>query len=598
MKRKLIMFLTLFFMGIGIVMAQTQVRGTVVDEQGEPAIGATIQVKGTTQGTVTDTNGNFNLSAPAGGTLIVSYVGYTTQEVPVSANVRVALKTDAELLDEVVVTGYGTTTKKAFTGAASSIGNETLKTRLDANPVKSLSGTVPGINISLGSGQPGAPATVYIRGRNSLNSGTQPLYVIDGVPFETGNFTIRGSEGVEISPLSMINSEDIESMTVLKDATATSIYGARAANGVIVITTKRGKTGFQANFTARIGTARMPYFNDAYRPATAQRYREGVVDAIDNAQKYMKNSSYFNVYENDYGHGYPNTKDGYDKWLSEWYLEIPFDEKNATQWLDEITRSGLQQNYTLDISGGGNYESAPRYFVSFDYLKDEGIILGKDLTRYSMRVNLDQAPLKFLKYGINTNLSMTESNAGSGGGYFTDPITQAYMLNPWMPVYNEDGNWNMKTNTGYNPVAIRSEHGDKNFAKQYRAIVSPYVTLVFNDWLSFTSRMGLDAYILDDFGYWSFLNSQGKDMKGMGENGYYTNFYKTMSNIFNINKSWGHHHLNALVGHEGQATNYKGAYLSGSNYPVDYLNDVTLAAKPSSASTSRRTLKLLSFHPM
>ncbi|MDO5036422.1 MAG: TonB-dependent receptor [Porphyromonas sp.] len=597
MNKKILLTVAMLIMSIGAVVGQTiNVKGVVLDERNEPIIGASVRLKDNASvGTSTNLDGEFQLRVEQGQILLISYVGYITGEVPATATMRIQLRPDSEMLEEVVITGYGTTSKKAFTGAATSVGTETLSSKLDANPIKALSGSVPGLNMMLGSGQPGAPATVYVRGRNSLNSGTQPLYVIDGVPFETGSFNNRVDEGVEISPLAMINSEDIESVTVLKDATATSIYGARAANGVIVITTKKGKTGFSANFTTKIGAATMPNFGDKYRPLSAEDYRSAYQIALDNAEKYMPDNTHFKYFDNFYGHGYPNTPEGRLQWFEEWYMGTPYDPAKTTNWFDEVTRTGLQQNYSLDISGGANDPRAPRYYVSFDYLKDEGIVIGKDLTRYSFRANIDQAPFEFLRYGINTNLSMTESNAGAGGGYFTDPLTQSYMLSPLDPVRLENGEFNLKTSTGYNPVALRSEKGDKNYSKQYRAIINPYVTITFTDWLSFTSRMGLDAYIMDDFGFWSFYNNQGRDMKGMGENGYFTNFYMTMSNTFNINKSWGDHHLNALLGHEGQATQYKGAYLAGSNYPVDYLNDVTLAAKPSSASTNRSVLKLLSY---
>ena len=184
MKRKLTMFLTLFFIGIGVIVAQTQVRGTVVDNTGEPLIGVTIQVKGTTQGTITDFDGNFTLSAPAGGTLVVSYVGFETQEVPVSANVNIVLGTDTELLDEVIVVAYGTSTKGTFTGSAGVVDSERLEMRQISNVSNALSGNVAGVQILSNDGQPGSSATVRIRGVGSINAEMDPLYVVDGIPFD------------------------------------------------------------------------------------------------------------------------------------------------------------------------------------------------------------------------------------------------------------------------------------------------------------------------------------------------------------------------------------------------------------------------------
>jgi len=199
MKRKLMLLLACLFVGVGLVTALvTKVTSTVISgEDGLPVVGASILVKGTTVGTVTDMGGKFTLSnVPSSAkTLVVSFIGMQTQEVAVKQNVNIHLKPDTEVLDEVVVTGYGVTKKAAFTGAATTLGNEKIENRNDANPIKALEGTVPGLQMNISSGQPGAPATVYIRGRNSLNSGTQPLYVIDGIPFNADPVGVRASEG-------------------------------------------------------------------------------------------------------------------------------------------------------------------------------------------------------------------------------------------------------------------------------------------------------------------------------------------------------------------------------------------------------------------
>jgi TonB-linked SusC/RagA family outer membrane protein len=597
MKRKLMMFLSLFFLGIGIISAQTQVRGTVVDEAGEPVIGATIQIKGTSQGTVTDYDGNFSLSAPAGGTLVISYVGYATQEVPVRSNMQITLMSDLELLDEVVVIGYGTTTRRAFTGAASSVSEDMIVNKVDINPIKSLQGAIPGLQMSVGSGQPGAPATIFIRGRNSVNSGTQPLYVVDGVPVETGTQGMRSSEGQQMSPLATISSQDIESVTVLKDASATSIYGSRAANGVIVITTKKGKKGLNVDFTARVGAETMPSYTDNYKMVDADMYRELSKEALLNGYNNgpgIGRTSYFEYFNNAYGLGLPYTDEGAADFIS-WYTEIDYNSPHNTNWIDEVTRTGLIQNYTLTLNGGGENPSSARFYTSLDYFDTKAIIRGKDMKRYSFRLNFDQSPTEKISYGFNSNVAHTVTNMGAGGGYFSDPITQAMMQSPLSPVYNEDGTWNFNTLNGYNPVAQRSEFGDKSEAKQYRFIFSPFVTYKFMDELSFTSRVGVDGYIIDEFGTWSFLQPQGKDMRGLGENGYTANFVTNITNTLNYSKNFDGHNIDALLGQEGQKISYKETYLAGSNYPIDYLNDVELAATPSDAVTSRREIVLNSY---
>ena len=242
MEKRLMTFLACLFLSLGMALAQTQVSGTVVSsDDGEPVVGASVRVVGTKTGTVTDINGNFSLNVPEKSKLEFSYIGMKTIVLPAKSSMKVTLQSDNQSLDEVVVTGYGVTKKQAFTGAAATLDEKAIGNRVDPNPIKALEGTVPGLQMNIGSGQPGAPATIFIRGRNSLNSGTQPLYVIDGVAFDNDQVGIRSDEGQTTSPLSTLNAADIENITVLKDATATSIYGARAANGVIVITTKGDK---------------------------------------------------------------------------------------------------------------------------------------------------------------------------------------------------------------------------------------------------------------------------------------------------------------------------------------------------------------------
>ena len=247
MKRKLTMFLALFLISIGIVTAQIQVRGTVVDEQGEPLIGATVQIKGTAQGTVTDANGNFTLSAPATGTLVVSYVGYQTQEVGVRANVRVQLQSESELLEDVIIVAYGTVTREAKTGAVATVSTDAISSAPVASVDRALGGKLAGVMVTSTTGQPGGTSQIRIRGTSSLNASNEPLWVIDGIPVMSGDQSYFTNTG---NAMAAVNPNDIESITVLKDAAAASIYGSRAANGVILVTTKSGKRG-EARFTAR-----------------------------------------------------------------------------------------------------------------------------------------------------------------------------------------------------------------------------------------------------------------------------------------------------------------------------------------------------------
>ena len=602
MKKNLLLLLMLFVTSVSF--AQVNITGRVTDaDGGNPAL-ITVSIKGSSIGVYTDSDGRYSIIIPSeinDPVIVFSGIGYTTQEITVNSRsiINVIMASSALALDEVVLTGYAPTTKKAFTGSAASVTSERIANKFEPNPIKALQGSIPGLQMNTASGQPGAPSTVYVRGRSSLNSGTQPLYIIDGLPFETETQGRRSREGQEISPLATISSSDIESITVLKDATATSIYGSRAANGVIIITTKRGKSGeLSINFSAKAGVEMLPNIPKGYLRTDSDKYWELWEESLLNAHKYapgLSKTSYFDYYNNGYNLGLPYTKEGARDFLR-WYTDVDLADQGVNvDWLNEATRNGAIQNYTIDLKGGGADKRSARYFISFDYMDNKAIVVGKDMTRYSMRLNYDQSPSKVVNFGLNTNLSYSEINMGAGGGYFSDPITQAFMQSPVTPVKKDSGEWNFETINGYNPVAQRSELGDKSTAKQYRAIVSPYLQINFTDNLYFLSRAGVDAYLLDEFGYWSFLQPQGNNMRGMGENSYTANIALTSTNTLNFSKMFGRSNLNLLVGHEGQRTNLKSTYLSGSNYAVDYLNDVILASVPGSASTQRSELVQLSF---
>lgn len=601
MEKRLMMFLAGLFLCVGIATAQTQVSGTVTSsDDGLPVVGASVKVEGKNIGTVTDVNGKFSLNVPAGSKLTVQYLGMQPQTVTAREGMKISLANNSQLIDEVVVTGYGVTRKQAFTGAASTLNTDEISTKIDPNPIKALEGTVPGLQMNIGSGQPGAPATIYIRGRNSLNSGTQPLYVIDGVAFDNDVVGIRQDEGAETSPLSTINAQDIENITVLKDATATSIYGARAANGVIVITTKHGKTGKpQVNFNMRLGWNELPSYTDRYKIVDADKSIELASEALLNSYNDYGTNSTFGYYNEAYGLGFTYDAEGAADFL-DWYtggwVSNYRESGKSTDWMKEVTRKGLIQSYSVDINGGGSSENSPVYYASLAYDKNNSFMEGKDLKRYSFRFNFDHQASTIFKYGFNANLSYTKTNNGAGGGYFSDPLTQVYMMSPLTGVYTADGSYNYDTSTGYNPVALRGNNGDKNVAKQYRVLLSPYIQINFTPDLYFITRGGADFYMIDEFGYWSFNNPQGEEMNGMGENATTTRSLLTITNTLNYVKTFGEkHHVNLMLGQEGQRKYYKQAYLAGSNYPVVDRNDVSLTATPSSASTVQEILRLNSY---
>ncbi len=600
MEKKLLTFLAGVFLNAGIAMAQTQVRGTVVSSSdGEPVVGASVKVAGTNKGTVTDIDGNFTLNVPADTKLEITYIGMEPQTVKAKADMSVTLVADEQSLDEVVVTGYGVTRKAAFTGAATVLNKDIIDARNDANPIKSLEGTVPGLQLSTTSGQPGAPQTIYIRGRNSINSGTQPLYVVDGIPFNADPVGARMDEGVTLSPLASLNANDIESITVLKDATATSIYGSRAANGVVVITTKHGSQGkTKVNFTAKLGWESLPKAKN-YSLVNADQHIELATEALLNSYKENGMSSTFGLYNYYYDLGLnadqQGAEDFYD-WYTGGWLSNYRQTGKSTDWMKEITRNGLVQEYGFDINSGAKSKNAPVFYLSYNYLDNESFMKGKDLKRHTLRFNLDQQVNKTFKYGINTSFNYSVTNNGASGGYYSDPFTQVYMMNPLTGVYDENGDFNFDTSTGYNPVALRSAYGDKNEAKQYQATISPYLQINILPGLTWMTKGGLDLYYVDEFEYWSFLNSQGQQMNGYGANFSNLRSLLSITNTLNYIKSFGaDHHLNVLVGQEGQKTSIRREDMENSNFPVQTLNELGLASSPSSAYTYKYNLLLNSF---
>jgi TonB-linked SusC/RagA family outer membrane protein len=578
--KKIALFLSiLLFMGTLVVNAQTRaITGTVTSaDDGLPIPGVSILVKGTTLGTVTNIDGDFTLQVPQSAQVLVfSFVGMATQEIEIGSNttINVTLSPDNLGIEEVVVTGYGVTRKVAFTGSATTVDEQDLSRKTDADPIRALQGSVAGLAMSAETGQPGGYNSVLIRGLGSFNSGTQPLYVVDGVPISTGAFGMRTGESQTINPLASLNPNDIESISVLKDATATSIYGARASNGVIVISTKQGKGGETTfNLKVKSGFSTIPERND-YRQLDRVEWLDFLATMSANT-------------------GWIENKSDFDESMltdPDWFGLVHVDAN--TDWYDEVTRTGITQDYNLDVNGGGNNT---KFFLSGGYYDEQGIVIGKDMKRYSGRFNLENTVNKYVSLGLNFTASYSQINSGSGGGYFSDPITQSYMQLPVEPVKLADGSWNMETSNGYNPVAQRSYYGDKSYSQQFKAIVSPWVSIKFLDNFTLMSRYGMDYFNLKEFGRWSFLQPQGADMNMLGEEG---NNYRTLwtwTNTLNYVKSIGKHNFNVLVGQEAQKARDEDAYLAGSNFPVDLVFTIENAAEPSDASTSFSDYALSSF---
>ncbi len=453
MKRRLTMFMACLFLSLGMAMAQTKVTGTVVSqEDGQPVIGATVWIEGTSVGTITDANGKFSVNVPAGKKLTVSYVGMQSRTVVAADNMRVYLKADSHSLNEVLVTGYGTQKKSAFTGSAAQIDAEEIGKVQVTNAIDALKGKAAGVQIHTATGQPGASPTVRIRGINSLNAGTDPLIVLDGSPYS-------GS-------LNDINPADVETMTVLKDAASTALYGARGGNGVIQITTKKAKKGENATITvdAKWGSnsKAIPEYETIKNPA---KYYEmwylGLKNYAMNTFGYAP--GYANKWANSvmindgtYGLGYNVFT------VPEGQLMIGTNDKmnpNATlgrlhsyngqeywltpdDWEDEIYNNSTRQEYTVTATGSTEKSS---FYLSASYLDNEGITVASDYSRFSTRLNADYQIKPWAKVGMNVSYAHFEQNAlGNDGSAGSSGNAFAFSnIAPIYPMYIRDAQGNI-----------------------------------------------------------------------------------------------------------------------------------------------------------
>ena len=434
-----------------IFAQQITVQGVVKDQTGETVIGASVMEKGTTNGTITGIDGDFSLNMSSNGTLVVSFVGYKTQEVQVKGQkqLQVVLSEDAEMLDEVVAIGYGTMKKSDLTGAVSSIGNKDIKDSPVSNLGQAIQGKISGVQI-VDAGKPGDNVSIKIRGLGSINN-CDPLVVIDGVPTDLG--------------LSSLNMADVERLDVLKDASATAIYGSRGANGVVMITTKRGTEG-----KGKLAVSA----NYSFQNATN-------VPSLLNAAQYaeLSNDMMVNSGRN------PNPE-----WAN------PSELGAGTDWMDELLRTGVMQNYTVSYSGG-NEKS--HYYVSGGFLDQSGIVKSVNYRRFTFQSNSDAQVLKWLKFSNNITFSADTKKSGSYN------IGDALKALPIYPVKNEDGSWSGPDGNSEWYGSTRNPIGPTELNKSqtdgYNFLANLTAELTFTKWLKFKSTFGYDAkfWFIDNF---------------------------------------------------------------------------------------------------
>ncbi len=519
------------------------VQGTVTDSNGELLIGATVMVQGSTLGTITDFNGQYTLASVPTGTVIMaaSYIGYRTQTVTVqvaegqTANADFVLSEDIEQLEELVVIGYGTKRKRDITSSISSVKSEDIGNTTQSSFQNALQGRAAGVQTTQANGMAGSSTTIRIRGTSSITSSSEPLYVVDGVPMITGNFSNGWADGT--NTLSSLSPTDIESIEILKDASAAAIYGSRSANGVILITTKSGKSG-------------KTKFNAGYWVG---------VNSITNIPDMLTGSEYL-----EYGKiAWANSGNDISNDYQAFYDGLPFGitreiaESTNTDWIDEVSRTGVVHQFNLSASGG---DVKNTFYIGGSYRDEEGVLIGNDYKKASTKINFDHKASE--RFSIGTKNTMVyELNkrvpTGWAGGLGT---AQSRSL-PIMPVYDSDGNF-FAPMSGTNPVAYDA---DLDYGMNVYTLISTiYAQLNFTDWLSFRSEVGANVYDQRENRYVGTITQEkafSMDRRVMLTNlntNNYLNFDKTFNDV---------HFVNGTLGMSVETRNQYESEFNGSDFP-------------------------------
>ena len=533
MKKLFLLFVLYVSVSGFTLLAQTKVvTGTVTSSiEGEGAIpGVTVSVKGTTVGAITDVNGKFSIVLPANAsTLVFSYIGMKTKEVNIGTEttVNVVLASDILNLDEVIVVAYGTQKKEAKTGSVGVINNDKIRDIPETSIDKMLSGKVAGVQVTSTSGQPGSDSQIRIRGISSILAGTDPLFVIDGVAVMTGNQSYYTNTG---NALSALNPNDIESVTILKDAAAASIYGSRAANGVVLITTKAGKSGAtKISFRTSYGVEQLA--NDrGYRPLNGEEFLTLTRQSVINAGGNPDDNSLSN---------------------KKYYYPLSYRDSTQTDWLKEVTRTGRIYNAELNLEGGNDKTS---HFFSMLYEKHEGIVYGSDFKKISFRSNIDHKINDKLKLGTRITGAHTVANdVPMQSMYYANPLFAAMLIQPFRSVKNANGTYNLNIpeNANTNPVATAKY--DTQWEKQYKLNGNVYLDWIILEGL--TARTTNSIELTDGEGnrYWNPLSNYGTTLGTLQTSRtQYTQL--TTSNTLSYNKQTGPHSVSVVAGQE--ATKY------------------------------------------
>lgn len=554
--KKLVMLCMAASMSSSLAFAQSKITGVVKDSTGEPIIGASVTIKGAQGvGAVTDIDGNFSLTVPSGKKqLLVSYIGFTPQTVDVNGKntFTIVLKEDNQALNEVVVVGYGTMKKSDLAGATGSMDEKKMKGSIITNLDQSLGGRVAGVTSMATSGAPGSSTSIRVRGQATINAGAEPLYVVDGVIWNNSNSSgssvglgdALGNGSVStISPLSSLNPSDIVSMEVLKDASATAIYGAQGANGVVLITTKRGKAG-EAKFTY-----------DGMVAWQRQGKRIDMLNLREFAEYYNDMASQGMVYKDD-------------------RFSDPSVLGKGTNWQDAIFRTALQHQHQVSAQGGSE---KIKYYVSGNYMDQDGTIIGSEFKRYGARVNLDSQLKSWLKLGLSATYSNTDQRllkADQEDGV----ITYALTTRPDTPIYDINGGYTSISQQGVsnpNPVALALMddilYNQNLLTGNVFAEVTPIKNLVWHTEVgySFNWDRGEVFKPTVDLGSWTRTKNYNSIQKSTGS-------FVQFKNYLTYNGSFGKHSFTAMLGQECWKSKWDSARTEAQDLPTNTVHNPSL----------------------
>lgn len=545
-----------------------QISGVVTDNDGQPISGATVLIEGTSVGTTTNINGEFSLSAPADGTLSVSFIGYETMQEAIAGKtwISFSLKEDTHAIDDVIVVAYGTAKKESFTGSVAVVKSEELEHRKVANVTKAIDGLAPGVQATSGSGQPGSGSTIVIRGFGSINASSTPLYVVDGIPYD--------------GAISAINPDDIASISILKDASASVLYGARGANGVVLITTKKGnsdETVVDLKINVGVSSRAIP----RYETVGAKDFME------------MMYSAYYNAYGSNVLaqmqslFGANEMYNPYDVPLAQLYTEEGKIRDDATlrwdeDWLDEATdNAALRQEYGASVSGGNE---KTQYMFSLGYLNEDGVLRTTNFERYSGRLSVETQAKPWFAAGMGANFARNTTNSSqTESGVTSNVFYSAQLMAPIYPVYMRDpatGEFLLDENgkkqfdyggsrpsgqqTDFNSIATL--YDDKYEQGSYSLSARTHFDFMgvedhWTEGLKFQLNFGTDYYNSQSMVYYNPFFGNAESVSGRIQKSNLTSLGYTFNQLLSYNRSFGRHNLDLLVGHEYYA--YTESSLSG-----------------------------------